>query len=300
MQRLVPKMRLISKYKSDMKNLLSTLMAVAFILVSTTACGERITPSKNYVTKKVKVGSFNAISTSSSVDVIYTQTSGSQNIEIYAPDNLIEYIYARVEDGTLKVGFKSPQNNFSINGRHKKEVRVSAPAVSSLRASSSGDIIIKNGLKTTGKVTIKASSSGDVKGGIVSCDDLVTSAGSSGDVILDKVICTNLSANASSSGDISIKNLSATNVEAGASSSGDVILSGTCENATYHASSSGDLKAKELKAVNVTASASSSGDVSCYVTGSLKAKTSSSGEIAYKGDPKSIDFSPKRGLRKID
>jgi hypothetical protein len=283
-----------------MRKLVSTLMAFALVLVSTTACAERITPSKNYVTKKVNVGSFNGISTSSSVDVIYTQTSGSQSVEIYAPDNLVNYIDVRVEGGVLKVGFKSPKNNFSINGKHKKEVRVSAPAVNSLRASSSGDIIIKSGLKTNGKVTAKASSSGDVKGGSISCDDFVAGASSSGDVVLEKVSCTNFSASASSSGDVSIKNLAATNVSANASSSGDVILAGTCENATFGASSSGDVKAKGLKAVNVTASASSSGDVECYVTGALKAKASSSGEVAYKGNPKSVDFAPKRGLRKID
>ena len=61
-----------------MRKLVSTLMAVTLMLVSATACAERITPSKNYVTKKVNVGSFNAISTSSSVDVIYTQSSGGQ------------------------------------------------------------------------------------------------------------------------------------------------------------------------------------------------------------------------------
>lgn len=43
-----------------------------------------------------------------------------------------------------------------------------------------------------------------------------------------------------------------------------------------------------MKAVNVTASASSSGDVECYVTGSLTAKASSSGEVAYKGNPKTL------------
>lgn len=270
------------------------------MLVSVTACAERIVPSKNYVAKKVNVGSFNAISTSSSVDVIYTQSSGGQHVEIYAPDNLVDYIDVRVEGGVLKVGFKSPGNNFSINGKHKKEVRVSAPAVNSLKASSSGDIIIKNGLKTNGKVTVKASSSGDVTGGAVSCNDFVATANSSGDVVLEKVSCTNFSADASSSGDVSIKNLNAVNVSADASSSGDVVLAGSCENASYRASSSGDVKAKGMKAVNVTASASSSGDVECYVTGSLTAKASSSGEVAYKGNPKDIDFSPKRGLRKIN
>lgn len=270
------------------------------MLVSATACAERITPSKNYVTKKVNVGSFNAISTSSSVDVIYTQSSGGQDVEIYAPDNLVDYIDVRVEGGVLKVGFKSPRNNFSINGKHKKEVRVSAPAVNSLKASSSGDIIIKNGLKTSGKVTVKASSSGDVTGSTISCDDFAATANSSGDVILEKVSCTNFSADASSSGDVSVKNLNAADVSADASSSGDVILAGICENASYRASSSGDVKAKGMKAVNVTASASSSGDVECYVTGSLTAKASSSGEVAYKGNPKDINFSPKRGLRKME
>lgn len=283
-----------------MKKLVSTLMAIAIVLVSTTAWAERIIPSKNYVTKKVNVGSFNAISTSSSVDVIYTQSSGSQSVEVYAPDNLIDYITVRVEGGILKVGFKSPQHNFSINGKHKKEVRVSAPAVKSLKASSSGDIIIKNTLKTTGKVTLGASSSGDVKGESIVCDDLVATANSSGDVVLEKAVCTNFSADANSSGDVSVKSLEATNVSADASSSGDVSLVGTCTNASYHASSSGDVKAKGMKAVNVTASASSSGDVSCYVTGTLTAKASSAGEVAYKGNPQSIDFSPKRGLRKID
>lgn len=263
-----------------MRKLVSTLMAVTLMLVSATACAERITPSKNYVTKKVNVGSFNAISTSSSVDVIYTQSSGGQDVEIYAPDNLVDYIDVRVEGGVLKVGFKSPRNNFSINGKHKKEVRVSAPAVNSLKASSSGDIIIKNGLKTSGKVTVKASSSGDVTGSAISCDDFA--------------------ATANSSGDVSVKNLNAADVSADASSSGDVILAGICENASYRASSSGDVKAKGMKAVNVTASASSSGDVECYVTGSLTAKASSSGEVAYKGNPKDIDFSPKRGLRKME
>ena len=66
-----------------MRKLVSILMTVTLMLVSVTACAERIIPSKNYVTRKVNVGSFNAISTSSSVDVIYTQSSGGQHVEIY-------------------------------------------------------------------------------------------------------------------------------------------------------------------------------------------------------------------------
>lgn len=283
-----------------MKNLVSTLAAMCLVLlVPAAACGRNIIPSKNYVTKQVNVESFTAISTSSSIDVVYTQTSGNRHVEIYAPDNVIEYISVKVEGGVLKVGFQSFQNNLSINGRHKKEVRVSAPAVNSLKASSSGNIIIKNGLKTSGKVTIKATSSGDVTGGAISCEDFTAIANSSGNVVLKKVSCTNFAADANSSGDVSIQNLEAANVTADADSSGDVILKGNCENASYRADSSGDIKAKDMKAVNVTAHASSSGDVECHVTGSLKAHASSSGEVAYKGNPQHIDYSPRKGLRRI-
>lgn len=39
-----------------MRKLVSTLMAVTLMLVSATACAERITPSKNYVTEKSECG----------------------------------------------------------------------------------------------------------------------------------------------------------------------------------------------------------------------------------------------------
>lgn len=283
-----------------MKKILSALVVVAVLLVSVNLFAETITPSKKYVTKKVKVGDFKAISTATSIDVIYTQTSGSRDVEIYASDNLIEYIQVGVEGETLVVRFKSPRNNFSISGSHKMEVHVSAPAVNDLKASSSGDIILKNGLKTSGNVSLKSSSSGDIKGGMVSCDDLFTSASSSGDIVLEKLKCENLDVKASSSGDVSIKDIACVNVTASASSSGDVYLAGNCQKADYNSSSSGELKAKDLKAVDVQASASSSGDITCYVTGTLKAKVSSAGDIAYKGNPKHVEYSPKRGVHKID
>lgn len=283
-----------------MKKILSALVVVAVLLVSVNLFAETIVPSKKYVTKKVKVGDFKGISTGTSIDVIYTQTSGSRDVEIYASDNLIDYIQVVVEDETLKVRFKSPTNNFSMSGSHKMEVRVSAPAVNSLKASSSGDIILKNGLKTSGNVSLSSSSSGDITGGMVSCDNLSVSASSSGDVVLEKLKCENLEVKASSSGDVSIKDIACVNTTASASSSGDVYLAGTCQNANYQSSSSGELKAKDLKAVDVQANASSSGDITCYVSGTLKAKASSSGDVAYKGDPKHIDISPKRGVHKID
>ena len=285
-----------------MKELLLAVALTALSLNSCVVSQESIVPSKNYETKQIKVEGFDGISTSTSIDVIYTQTSDSQNIEIYAPDNLMDYVKVYVKDGILKVGFRSEDNRgINIRGKHQTEVRVSAPALHAFYASSSGDIILKNGLQTTGKVSMKSSSSGDIEGGDVLCDELEVGASSSGDVTLHKADCQQLHADASSSGDVEIKRLTSKRVKAEVSSSGDVIIvEGTCEYAEFDASSSGDVVAKGLKAIHVNASASSAGDISCYPIESLKAKSSSAGSIGYRGEPKHIDFSPKKGLHKLD
>lgn len=282
-----------------------SIFAMALVASAFTSCmtaQESIVPSKNYVTKKVKVGKFDGISTATSIDVLYTQTSNDQDIEIYAPDNLMEYVKVDEENGMLKIRFKGKDSKtgININGKHKTEVRISAPAVHKLRASSSGDIILKNGLQTKGEVSMKSSSSGDIEGGNVVCDVLNAESSSSGDVSIKELKAEAVNAAASSSGDVSIKYLKAESVNAEASSSGDVILSGVCRSANFSASSSGDVEAKNLQADAVNVNASSAGDITCHAVESLNVTTSTSGNVNYKGNPKHIDYHPKKGLKKID
>ena len=281
--------------------ILAMFLAMEFSSCISVNSQNAIVPSKNYITQKVKVEKFDGISTSTSIDVIYTQTTGNMDVEIYAPDNLMEYVKVEVDGGMLKIGFELEEKGQGLNikGKHETEVRVSAPAVHSLRASSSGDIILKNGLQTTGKVSVESSSSGDIKGGNIVCDALETEASSSGDIDLDQVECISLMLKASSAGDVSMMALKAERVCADASSSGDVSLSGVCRMAKLEASSAGEIDADDLKADTVIVEASSSGDVSCYAVESLEASTSSAGNVRYKGNPKQI-LNHSKGLKKID
>ena len=262
---------------------------------------EGIVPSKNYITQKVKADHFEGISTSTSIDVVYTQTTSDTSVEIYAPDNLMEYVKVETEGGILKIGFQSKEKGKGLNirGSHETKVYVSAPAVHTLLASSSGDIVLKNGLQHPGKVRIKTSSSGDIEGGNVACETLDIEASSSGDIDLGKVECASLVVEASSAGDISIKGLKAETVNAEASSSGDVSLSGICRSAKFEASSAGDIEADDLKADKVKAEASSAADVKCHATESLEVSASSAGNVHYKGNPKQI-LSKSKGLHKIN
>ncbi len=274
-----------------MKKVIFSLTVIIAIAFAACSYVNGIVPSKNYVTKKVEVGKFNGISTSSSIDVIYTQTSGNRDVEIYASDNLIPYIKVEVDGGVLKVGMKNNTSIISMNGSHKMEVRVSAPAVQLLKASSSGDIILKNGLNSNMNLILKASSSGDIKGGTISCNEMEASASSSGDISIDNVKAKYINTSCSSSGDVTLNNIQCENIDADASSSGDMKLIGYCSYANYKASSSGDINASNLKAKVVDASASSSGDIRCFASESVKGRKTSAGGIKVSGSPARIDIS---------
>jgi hypothetical protein len=259
-----------------------------------------IVPSKNYITQKVKVEAFDGISTATSIDVVYTQ-SDHTDIEVYAPDNLMEYVKVENDGKMLKIHFDTKRmgNRINIRGKHDTKVSISAPAVHALHTSSSGDILLMNGLKTDGEVSIQASSAGEIKGSNVSCGELVVEASSAGDIELKNVACSTLKIEASSAGDVEIEALEAKKVVAEASSSGDVSLEGACRLANLESSSAGDIDADGLKAIEVVAVASSSGDVSCHAVESLEATTSNAGNVCYKGNPKQI-INHSKGLKKIN
>lgn len=280
-----------------MKKNLFLLAAFICCLCVHTACASTQT-SKNATRKQVEVGSFHTISTSSSIDVLYTQSSGKQEVEIYTTPRLMELVEVVVDNGVLKVGFKRSTKSISIKDE-PLEVRVTAPAVNALKASSSGDIKLLNGLKSSGTLLISASSSGDIKGKEIACDELIVKTSSSGDIELEQISTKTIVAEGSSSGDIELKRITAMEVTAKSSSSSELDLTGRCEKATFVASSSGDIDAKNLKAMEVNATASSSGDISCYATDKLTVKTSSGGEIKYRGTPLQIESAQKVNLRQL-
>ena len=262
--------------------LASCAMAMMLTVSGCYAGGRNVVkPSKNYVTEKVSISDIEAIKSSSSVDVVYTQASGTPYAEIYAPDNIVPLVKVEQDGKALRIGFKS---NTSINGRYKCEVRVFAPEVTSFSTSSSSDITLANGLKTSKPVTLKASSSGDIDAsslacGSAQCTGATIDSSSSGDCIVTEMAC---------SGD----------VKASTSSSSDIKLAGTCRNASFSASSAGGIYAKDLLAKDVEARASSAGDVECNASGVLSTSVSSAGSVRYKGNPARVEGKIK-GVSKL-
>lgn len=115
------------------------------------------------------------------------------------------------------------------------------------------------------------------------------SCSSAGDLIGETAIKSdNLRLSASSAGDIKLE-VYAKTIDINISSSGDITLSGDADSMEANLSSAGDLNAYNLTVKEAEVSASSAGDADIYVTERLVARSSSAGDINYKGDPKYID-----------
>lgn len=288
-----------------MKNLVTFASAI-LLAFSTTACsqfrhtehtgsfsGKTVKASHNYVTKDIKVDNFTGISLKGSPDVTYTQKAGKPQVEIYTSDNIVDLLDIKVVDGTLNIGFKKGVN-VSYN---ELEVRVSSETLNQIGVAGSGDIALTNGLKTD-HLRIAVAGSGDINADNIVCtSNLEVSIAGSGDIESSNVTCNSLKTSIAGSGDMELKNITASNTEVSVAGSGKVILSGTTQEANYRISGSGDLSAADFQAKRISASISGSGSIQCYATDFLKARTSGSGSIGYKGNPE-IDF-PKKGLHKL-
>lgn len=115
------------------------------------------------------------------------------------------------------------------------------------------------------------------------------SCSSAGDLIGETPVeSKKLRFSASSAGDIKLE-VYAETIEIRISSSGDITLSGEADSMDADLSSAGNLNAYNLTVKEADVSVSSAGDADIYVTERLIARSSSAGDIYYKGDPKYID-----------
>ncbi len=288
-----------------MKNL-ATFVSAILLAFSTTACsqflhtertgtfgGKTVKASKNYVTKSIKVDNFTSLNLAGSPDVIYTQKAGRPGVEIYTSDNIVDLLDINVTKNTLNIKFKKGVN-VSYN---KLEIRVSSETLNSISVAGSGNMKLGNGLKTD-RLKISVAGSGAISANNIACaDKLDVSIAGSGDIQGDNIACTTLKASIAGSGNLKLNDISATGTEASIAGSGRLILAGTTQEADYRIAGSGDLFASDLQAKRVSASISGSGDIKCHATDFLKARTSGSGNIGYKGNPE-LDHS-KKGLYKL-
>ena len=157
---------------------------------------ETITASDNFITRNDVTGEFHAILSNLPGDVIYTP--GDCALSINAPDNVLDHIIVRNENGTLEIKTDRKIRNFK-----KITVNVSSPVLENLNfngavdfsapqgitaldfsavVNGAGDITI-NGLKAgNASITVNGAGDADVSG--IDCDALTVAINGAGDAVL--------------------------------------------------------------------------------------------------------------------
>ena len=284
-----------------MKKTVSIFMLFALALVSTTvwaeSLSERIRASKNNVTKEVNVGGFDAVCLNGSSKIIYTQTSGKQELELSVPDNLQDIVQVYVKNRTLIIELKKGYSVSFENGA-SLELRVAAPMVRSAVINGSGDIIFENGVDVNHGIDWTVNGSGDIDADKVKCRKMNVAVNGSGDIALGDVSGVEMNMAVNGSGDVAVKSISADRVNSAVNGSGDVNIKGKCAKANYSLSGSGDIAGSYLKAKQATVytSSRSTGDISCYASEKIIInKEGKNSDVSYSGNPRTVEKNSTKG-----
>ena len=195
---------------------------------------------------------------------ILLEQSNKEELVVEAEDAIISLLETKVEDGTLIIK-KKRKNIFS---------------------SSSSYVTPKFHVKVKNLDSVKIIGSGKLYTSNIKSDGLSITLIGAGFAELKEI--TNLKKiEINGSAEFRGSSIEAKDFEVIISGSGEIKLSGTTNNQKIEINGSGDYKAYDFESKKCEISVSGSGDAHVWVLDYLKAKVSGSGDILYKGAPKS-------------
>lgn len=144
-------------------------------------------------------------------------------------------------------------------------------------------------IKTKKNINLKPSNNKTIKITIPFKDISSVSLSGSGDLWNEDVItANNLEVALAGSGDIVLK-IEASSTEGKVAGSGDLTLKGNTNKLEAKVAGSGDFHGFELQANHTDVAVAGSGDAEVVCNESLKARVAGSGDIEYRGNPKTED-----------
>jgi|GEM_PF-1062774 hypothetical protein len=272
-----------------MKKELLFVIVMAFTVLSMTAC--RVVPKEDYgeITKKtINVGPFTDIESDGYADIHYIP-SDTYEVQVSAPQKLIDKMKIKVDDGTLCIDMNDDNNNVHITlfgsstGRADDgvDVYVKAPTLKSVEMLGSGNFRCDSTFKAK-NFSITTSGSGDVRMKTVECSgSLVVSTQGSGDVVMKDIKAADVSLTTSGSGDIVFNVAGALKASIATQGSGDISARvGNVPAIELNTSGSGDIVVDCDNCGAITGSSDGSGDVSVRGTAkSCNVQSSGSGDV---------------------
>ena len=253
-----------------MKKLFIGLVVLSFLM---TSCddgwglfdrGKRITGTGAMERTTRDAKDFKSIDLSASANVFVKQGT-TFKVEVEAQKNIAEVFETVVDNGVLKLKFKSGAWNLNFD---KLNVYVEMPAIEDISVSSSGDLTAETALSGE-NVALHVSGSGNIR-----AEKGLTAK--------------TLKVGISGSGDVRSEGVATGELSAKVAGSGNLVLAGTADKSSYTVSGSGDIDAKNVKSKAVEAHSSGSGNIGCQADESLDASVSGSGDIRYSGNATNV------------
>lgn len=261
------------------------------------------------------VAPFTVLSVSGQTEVDFQQTAEeTYTVSLYGPDNLVDLVDVKSEEGTLFIHYKEP---LVVMGDHHLRVLVLAPSIKQIEVKEHGEVqlvgeldvpeltILLNG-KTevdadsvqahTVKIHTKGDSEVDI--GTLTCKALHVETADKSSVDVQRTSCEQVHALAHNRSDISLSALSSGSVVADTKQAAEIELKGKTATASLTARGRSEVKAGSLQADNADVMAGSSAHIDVRVAGTLNAQTEGRGVVEYKGWPREINRSGKGLVRK--
>jgi hypothetical protein len=231
-----------------------------------------------------KTGSFTAISNHCSADILLSQGPETL-VKVEADAKAIDKIETTVENGELRIDIKGTIMNAKV-----LRVFVTSPSITKISLNGSGDLEGMNLIKAADLV-VSINGSGDVDVDL-DATNFEGRINGSGDMKVEG-IRGSFKLDVNGSGDFSGKDLQLASSDITNHGSGDIKLTGSSVITTIKSNSSGDINTSGLKSDKVSAECHGSADIYVFAATSLDVRSNSSGDIYYKGDPKTKTVSLK-------
>jgi hypothetical protein len=220
------------------KSSLALLLGIVFI--SLPSC-RKVIGHGPVVTEDRNVSNFNSIRFDVPGDLYYTQ-SNVYKIEIEAQENIIREIETYLVGDELKI---KVDDNARLRSREDIRINVSAPALSAITLSGSGNVkVLELYTPTNVKLTVSGS----------------------GNMAINKIETNDLDARVSGSGEL-------------------MIFEGVADHEDADISGSGRIDLLGMQAKTAGTKISGSGSVKLHVTDELNSRITGSGSVYYKGNP---------------
>lgn len=219
-----------------MKNIVGILAAIVVL----SSC-KKVIGDGPVITETRNISNFTAIDLRMSADVTYTQ-GNSYKVEVSAQQNILNILQTMVSNNKLVIKFR---NDTRVGSYDPVKITVTAPAISSLTISGSGNI--------TGAGSLTPSS-------------MDMNISGSGNITLTELHTGFVDATISGSGNIKI-------------------LTGVGTEGKLNISGSGDIDLSDFALQKATTKISGSGNIKVNASQSLDVNISGSGSVYYKGTP---------------